>query len=295
MKGLIATLVYLAGWGITRWLPEPVAKATFRLGADIATKHAGPGVRQLRRNLARVVPKAGDDELDELVRQAMRSYARYWCETFRLPAIDKRAVHMAVDEAATGQEYLFAALQEGNGVILALPHSGSWDLAGVWLLGHTGVLTVVVQRLRPEAVYRRFAKFRESLGFEILPTSGGERSPSRVLAERLRGNGVACLFGDRDLTATGVPVSFFGETTKMPAGPAHLAATTGAALLPVGCWFTEQGWGLRIHPPVKVAGVEGIGAATQALADVFAADIAAHPADWHMLQRLWLADLPGRP
>ena len=51
---------------------------------------------------------------------------------------------------------------------------------------------------------------------------------------------------------------------------------------------------MRVHPPVKVNGVDGIPAATQALADVFAADIAAHPEDWHMLQRLWVADLPPR-
>jgi lauroyl/myristoyl acyltransferase len=34
---------------------------------------------------------------------------------------------------------------------------------------------------------------------------------------------------------------------------------------------------------------------TQAVADVFAAGIAAAPQDWHMLQRLWVADLnPAR-
>jgi len=115
-----------------------------------------------------------------------------------------------------------------------------------------------------------------------------------LLAQRLRAGGVVCLFADRDLTASGVPVLFFGGTTKMPAGPAYLAATTGAALLPVGTWFTETGWGMRVHPPVKVNGVEGIPAATQALADVFAADIAAHPEDWHMLQRLWLAEEPAQ-
>ena len=32
-------------------------------------------------------------------------------------------------------------------------------------------------------------------------------------------------------------------------------------------------------------------AVTQALADRFARNIAAHPADWHMMQPQWLADL----
>jgi len=77
-----------------------------------------------------------------------------------------------------------------------------------------------------------------------------------------------------------------------------LAATTGAALLPVGLWFTDDGWGQHIHPPVQLPeGTlrEKVVAGTQLVADAFEQDIAAHPTDWHMLQRLWLADLPPRP
>jgi lauroyl/myristoyl acyltransferase len=290
VKGLLVTAAYRAGWALARAVPEQVAAGVFQWGADLATRRNGPGVAQLRRNLARVVPRAGAAELDELVARGMRSYARYWCETFRLRRGDVAAVHQAVERTATGQENLHAACAEGNGVILALPHCGSWDLAGVWLLGHTDQVSVVVQRLRPESLYRSFTRARERLGFDVVPSSGGPSRPTEHLARRLRAGGTVCLFADRDLTDNGVPVSFFNGTTKMPAGPAFLAATTGAALLPVGTWFTETGWGMRVHPPVKVNGVDGIAAATQALADVFAADIAAHPEDWHMLQRLWLTE-----
>ncbi|KAA2256118.1 phosphatidylinositol mannoside acyltransferase [Solihabitans fulvus] len=283
---------YTAGWRLVRALPEGVAGALFRKGADLAARRGGEGTAQLRRNLARVVPKAGDDELDELVQQSLRSYARYWREAFRLPSMQVDAVFRLVDEALTGRENLDAALAEGNGAICVLPHSGNWDVAGVWGVRHVGTFTTVAERLKPEELYQRFFTYRESLGFEILPTKGGPRPASAVLADRLRANGLVCLVADRDLTSAGVPVSFFGEEARMPAGPAHLAATTGAALLPVGSWFTEQGWGLRIHPPIKVAGQGGVAAATQAMADVFAADIAAHPADWHMLQKVWVADLP---
>jgi phosphatidylinositol dimannoside acyltransferase len=292
VRGLLATAAYRAGWAFARLVPEQVAVGAFQWGADFVTRRGGPGVSQLRRNLARVVPKAGAAELDELVERAMRSYARYWCETFRLRPSDLDAVHEAVERTATGQEYLAKACAEGNGVIMALPHSGSWDLAGMWLLGHTGQVTVVVQRLRPESLYRGFARFRERLGFEVVPTFGGDVPPVELLTQRLRAGDVVCLFADRDLTENGVPVTFFGGTTKMPAGPAYLAATTGATLLPVGCWFTDTGWGMRVHPPVKVVGADGIPAATQALADVFAADISAHPEDWHMLRRLWLVEDP---
>jgi phosphatidylinositol dimannoside acyltransferase len=300
-------LGYAGGWRLVRALPAPVARAAFARGADLAARHGGArgwtGVAQLRRNLARVVPSAPEHELDELVRAALRSYARYWCEAFRLPSMDHDALRAAVGPCIQGLEHVEAALDAGHGMILALPHSGNWDIAGVWLVGRCGSFTTVAERLRPESLYRRFVSYRESLGFEILPLTGGREPVGDVLDRRLRRGGAVCLVADRDLTAGGVRVSFFGEPAKLPVGPAKLAERTGAALLPVGLWFTDDdplggsspgtgGWGFRVHPSVVAPSVR---AATQAVADAFAADIAEHPADWHMLQRLWLADLDLPP
>ncbi|TVT31794.1 phosphatidylinositol mannoside acyltransferase [Amycolatopsis rhizosphaerae] len=292
MSGLgqrVSDLGYAAGFRLVGRLPAGLVQAAFALGADFAVRRNGPGVRQLRRNLARVVPQAGEAELDELTRRALRSYARYWRELFRLPSMDHDEVRSKVDDAITGVENIDAALAEGNGAVLVLPHSGNWDACGLWLVGYAGSFTTVVERLRPESVYRRFVEFRESLGFELLPASGGTGS-FRLLLRRLRENKVICLVGDRDLNGSGVPVTFFGEQTRMPAGAARLAATTGAALLPVGMWFTEDGWGVRVHPRIRVTARSEVPAATQAMADIFAGDIAAHPTDWHMMQKLWTAD-----
>ncbi|MFI9456878.1 phosphatidylinositol mannoside acyltransferase [Amycolatopsis sp. WAC 01375] len=280
---------YAAGWRLARLLPESAGAVTFGLGADLAVRRDGGGVRQLRRNLARVVPQADGVELDELTRRAMRSYARYWHEMFRLPSMDHKEVSRKVAQSITGVENLDAALAEGNGAVMALPHSGNWDAAGVWLADYLGGFTTVAERLKPESLYQRFVSYRESLGFEIVPLTG-DSSAMRVLLKRLRENKAICLVGDRDLTNSGVPVKFFGEQTRMPGGPARLAATTGAALIPAGCWFTEDGWQIRLHPRIRVTNRSEVPAATQALADIFAGDIAAHPADWHMMQKFWLSD-----
>lgn len=281
-------LGYAAGWRVVRALPERVARRLFDTGADYFARRNG-GPQQLRRNLARVLGTTPEQVPDELVRASLRSYARYWREAFRLPSMDLDATAASIDHAIEGREHLDAALASGRGAILALPHSGNWDLAGVWCVRHTGSLATVAERLRPEALYKRFVEYREGLGFEIFPLTGGETPPFVELAERLQENKVVCLLGERDLARKGVPVTFFGEPTRMPAGPAKLALDTGAALLPVHCWFTEDGWGFRVHPEIDVTG--GVEDATQALADRFAADIAEHPADWHMLQPLWLDDL----
>ena len=293
---------YAAGWAVVRGMPQPLARALFRLGADASTRRGGRGVRQLRANLRRVIgPEPTEAELDALVRVAVRSYARYWMETFRLPVMPADTVLPRVH--SIGSQHIDEAVQAGRGAILALPHSGNWDVSAVWLIARGYPFTTVAERLEPESLYNRFVAYREGLGMEVLPLTGGDRPPSDVLAERLRAGRVVCLVADRDLTRAGVEVDFFGETARMPAGAALLAATTGAALLPVGLWFDrdatgQDSWGQWIHPPVPIP-AEGrlrdrVRAATQSLADTFAADVAAHPADWHMLQRLWLADLPPR-
>jgi lauroyl/myristoyl acyltransferase len=132
----------------------------------------------------------------------------------------------------------------------------------------------------------------------VLPLTGGPRPPMQVLAERLRAGEAVCLVAERDLSRNGVEVEFFGEPTRMPPGPALLAATTGAALLPVHLYFDGTGWGQWIGPPIELG--DGplrarVQRGTQALAAAFEQRIARYPQDWHMLQRLWLADLdPAR-
>ncbi|HST65006.1 MAG TPA: phosphatidylinositol mannoside acyltransferase [Mycobacteriales bacterium] len=278
---------FAAGWAAVRALPEPVAAAGFAAGGTLAAHRDTPGVRRLRANLARVTDA-------DVVGRAMRSYARYWRETFRLSRITPAYVRDHTE--MTGLDVLDKALDSGRGTILALPHCGNWDAAGVWLLQHGAPFSTVAERLKPESLYERFVAYREGLGMEVLPLTGGPRPPSDVLKERLKAGRTICLLGDRDLTRRGVDVEFFGDTARMPAGPALLAATTGAALHPVGLWFTRGGWGIRVHPEVPVGPGrlrDTVAAATQQLADAFAADIALRPYDWHMLQRLWLSD-PAR-
>lgn len=279
---------YAAGWMAVRTVPESAARNVFDAGARYAARGGGPV--QLRKNLARVLGVPPAQVPDTLMRDALASYARYWREAFRLPSMDHRMLARRVDETFQGADVLDAALAEGRGAVLALPHSGNWDMAGVWLAQTRGTFTTVAERLKPESLYRRFIAYRESLGFEVLPLSGGERPPFEVLCERLRANRAVCLMAERDLTRTGVQVDFFGEPTRMPAGPAKLAIETGAALLPAHCWNEPDGWRVWIQSPLDCSSGD-VAAITQALADRFAVNIAAHPEDWHMLQPQWLADL----
>lgn len=277
----VAALGYLAGWKIVRFLPENLARALFRQGADIASGH-GRGMDQLRQNLSRVV--GVENVTRKLVRDAVRSYARYWMEAFRLSAMVSPALLAELNRSVEGREFLEESLRQGRGVVLTLPHSGNWDMAGVWLAHEYGSFTTVAERLRPEVLFQAFVKYRESLGFRVLPDRGGDVRPYEALRDTLREGGIVALLGERDIRNTGVPVTFFSEATTMPAGPARLAMETGAALHVAHVFFTPKGWGFTISP--EITG-DSLPEFVQRIADQFEQGIRAHPEDWHVLQPIW--------
>jgi KDO2-lipid IV(A) lauroyltransferase len=290
----VADYAYALGWSAVRHMPEPVAREIFMLIADRAWQRRGRGVRQLEKNLRRVVGDGpSEEELRELSRKGMRSYLRYWLESFRLPSMSRDRIlsHMRI----TGIEALYKDVETGRGVIAALPHMGNWDHAGAWIALSGTPFTTVMERLKPESLYDRFVAYRAGLGMEVLPASGGDGDVFGTLADRLTDGRLVCLVADRDLTATGVEVDFFGRAAKMPAGPAALAVRTGAALRPVTLWYEGRDWCVRVHDEIRVPGEGGredrIHAMTQSLAHTFAQGVAAHPEDWHMLQRVWVEDL----
>jgi lauroyl/myristoyl acyltransferase len=281
-------LGYAAGWRAVRAMPEILARNAFGAGAHYAARGGGPD--QLRKNLARVIGTTPARVPDGLIRASLASYARYWREAFRLPTMDHEVLGRELDEVAVGHEHVVAGLAAGRGLVMALPHSGNWDMSGVWMVYKQGTFTTVAERLKPESLYRRFIAYRESLGFEMLPLTGGDRSPYEILAERLRDNRVVCLMAERDLTRSGVQVDFFGEPTRMPAGPAKLAIETGAPLVPTHSYYLRDTMVTHVYPPLDTSSGD-VAVVTQKLADRFARNIAAHPADWHMMQPQWVADL----
>jgi KDO2-lipid IV(A) lauroyltransferase len=299
LKDRLTDAGYGLGWSVVCRLPESWAQSAFRFFADLAWRRRGPRVQVLEGNLRRVIgSQAPGGQLRGLSRQAMRSYARYWLEAFRLPV-------MPVGRLVAGMRdtgHLRAALDylaAGRGVVFALPHMGNYELTGAWVIAKgAGPMTTVAERVKPESVYHRFVAFRAGLGIEVLPASGGTPRFA-ILAQRLRAGKPIGLVCDRDVTGGGIEVEFFGEKARMMGGPAALAVQTGAALMPVILWFEGDHWGVHIHEEIP-APAEGdskqkAAAMMQEVARLFEAGIRAHPQDWHMLQRVFTADLdPGR-
>lgn len=285
MKDNIAAYAYFAGWRIVRWLPEPTAYRLAYAAADFLTKRNGKNVSRLRSNLRRTKPDITPLDLDLLVFDAMRSYMRYWCDTFRFPDWSPQRVRETV--TVTNEHLLIDAIEAKTGVIVSLPHAGNWDHAGAYFCAKGINLVTVAERLKPEKLFLKFLEYRQAMGMEVLPLDGRVLG---TLAQRLRQGALVALVADRDLSRTGIDVNFFGGPSRMPAGPALLALKTNAPLITAFVSYTDSG----IHIDFKLIILPSAGSEAEKVSEIvqmtakhFEEGISEHPEDWHMLQRIW--------
>jgi len=277
---------YFAAWRILRWLPENFVYLNAYKIADFLVKRNGTGVQRLRSNLARTQPQITELDLELLLYKAMRSAIRYWCDTFRLP--DWSLERIAQTVTTTHEELLLDAMAAGKGAIVTLPHVGNYDHAAAYFCGKGAKIVTVAEHLKPEALFQKFMAYRAAFGMEALPLDG---RVIPTLAQRIRSGCVIALAADRDLSRSGIDVNFFGGPARMPAGPAILALRTEAPLICVMISYTETGIHIDFEMvPIPTSGSESekIAAIVQNSAELFAKGIAAHPQDWHMMQRIWI-------
>lgn len=286
MKDRVVLIAYLLGWWIVRTLPEKSAYSLFYWIGEISHRRNGKSIQRLRENLHTVNPTLSETQLETLVAQAMSSYMRYWCDTFRIQNWSLERIRKTV--STSNDHLLLDPMKEGRGVVVALPHSGNWDHAGAYFCSLGIPLVTVAERLKPEALFQKFLRHREAMGFEVLSLD----SRSFVtLIKRAKEKRLIALVADRDLSHSGVDVNFFGRNARMPAGPALLAIKTGVPLIVAHVSYTVTGIHIDFHS-VAIASEgseeEMIHSTVQKIADLFSTGIAQHPADWHMLQKIWV-------
>jgi len=286
MKDNLSAYVYFAGWRIVRWLPENTAYKLAYRASDFLVKRNGKSVQRLRSNLARTQPGMTTLNLDLLVIEAMRSYMRYWCDTFRLPDWSDDRIIQTV--TVTNEHLLTDAIAAKAGVIVAVPHAGNWDHAGAYFCAKGIRLVTVAERLKPEKLFLKFLAYRQAMGMEVLPLDGRVLN---TLQDRLNEGALVALVSDRDLSRSGIEIEFFGGKARMPAGPALLALRTKAPLITAFVTYTDNGVHIEFRNVVLPSGGDESGKVreiVQTTAQYFEDGISKNPQDWHMLQRIWV-------
>lgn len=286
MQERALVLGFKSAWAVTGYMPKTFLDMVAALIANRTFKKNGKGVQRLRFNLARVTNlKFESEDAAELARNAIHSYMKYWVSMFALP---KRSISFIENQVSVvNSELLDNAIDNEKGVLIAVTHSGNWDLAGAYIAQNYGGITTVAERLRPVELFDEFSKHRQKKGIVILPHRGGAVPPSSVLAEQLRKGKLVGLVADRDLSRSGIEVNFFNRVAKFPQGPAKIAIETGAQLLPAAVWSENDKTIIKFYPHISTASGDLL-EVTQKIADVFEEILSAHPENWHMLQKIWL-------
>lgn len=286
MVNQISYLAYLLGWKVVGILPEQLAYRIFRGLAHSMYRRDGKSVKRLRTNLSIVMPSLNPSDLENLVLRGLESYMRYWCDTFRIHRWSHERIEKSV--SLKNDHLLRKPMKEGRGVVIALPHSGNWDLAGAYFCQQGIPLVTVAEILKPEKLFSKFLRYREEMGFEVL---GLDSRAFVTLIRRAREKRLIALVADRDLSESGITVNFFGHEAKMPAGPAVLAIREGLPLVAAHVSYTSTGIHIEFNE-VDIPDIDDeesqIQETVQRTANLFAAGISKAPEDWHMLQRIWI-------
>ena len=286
MKDFFVARAYFFGWAILRRISEKRATNFFqRLGLWMY-KRNGKSVERLRSNLARVQPELPSNDLEDLVKKGVLSYMRYWMDTFRSPDWSRERILSTV--TVRNEHLLMDPIKNRTGVVVSLPHAGNWDHAGSYFCVRGAQLVTVVEVLKPRALFEKFLAYRQAIGMEALPL---DSRAFPTLMQRARDGKLIALVADRDLSASGIDVEFFGGIARMPAGPAIVAIRTEMPLVTAFVSYNETG----IHVDLREIAIPASGdeesrfkATVQLCANNFAEGIKAHPHDWHMMQRIWV-------
>lgn len=299
LKSTAIDASYWLGWHLFWRLPARLSYWFFDKSAIVVWKREIKGVRQLELNLARVHGYTQTDpRIRDLSLLAMRSYMRYYCETFLLLRWSKEKILRTVQ--AENVEPLQTALKSG-GAVLALPHLANWDLAGAWAALYFGSVCSVAERLRPEGVFQKFLAMRAALGVKLMPLTG-EGGTYEFLRDHVNQGELVALLGDRDVAKSGMSNEFFGHRASIPIGPALLALDTGRPLFTCAPWYDGENMVITFDNEIEfdrspVQGRERLRRAQEVTTQVlsnFETHIAAHSSNWHQLQPIW-PDLVANP
>jgi KDO2-lipid IV(A) lauroyltransferase len=273
-------------------MPRRIAFFGFDKAAHFAWRLNIKSIKQLEMNLSRVLDcTISDPRIRALSLQAMQSYMRYYCETFMLP---RWTDDQLLDRVQTeNSENVLEALKSG-GAILTLPHLGNWDWAGAWAARHFGSLCTVAERLRPEGVFQKFLKARESRGITLMALTG-DGGTYEFLREHVNQGRLVALLGDRDVAKSGMGNQFFGHRASLPIGAALLALDTGRPLFTCAPWYNGDKLVISFDTEIifdrsPVQGRDRLRRAqeiTKQIAANFERHIRSHPENWHQLQPVW--------
>lgn len=283
-----AVIGYRAAAALLAHVPPRLSRAVIGTGAQLSYL-AWPSKRRFSNaNFGHVLGLPPDDpRVRRLALRAYREYARYVVELMRLPS--RPAAELAAEVEAEDIERLAAIWRDsGRPLIVVAGHVGNNEAVAASIAGHGYPANVIADDSSFPELFELLRRQRESWGVKIIPWRN-----LRELFGVLRRNEILALLIDWGYRADGIPVRLFGAWTTLPAGPATLAAKSGAIIAPLAIRRTgEDRFRIELHEHFTVPSSDpaDLQRATQRVADSFERTIAAAPEQWYSFKPIWPLD-----
>jgi len=283
-----AIYAYRAGAWLMGRLPVPIARGVVSFFLQLSFVLWPKKRRFVNDNFAHVLGKPATSlEVRRKALAAYRSYARYVVELMRLPRLSDDQAQALVDTSTLLP--LEAWWKESDkGLILTTAHIGNLEGVARGIARHGWPIAAIADDSSFPELFEHLRAQRKAWGVELIPWRN-----LRELYGWLKRKEILALIIDWGYRPEDVPVRLFGAWTTLPAGPAALAAKTGAAIVHIAIRRSEdrQRFIVTYSDPILVRSTEPaeIQRATQAVADALAATIAAAPEQWYSFKPLWPA------
>ena len=273
---------YRASARVLRALPPGLRHAAAAPGGTAWFWLSPAQRRNALDNYAAALGREPDDtEVARVAKRAFQNYGRMLMDFLLLDSLSRNEVLERVSN--DGREHLDAALARGRGVIMAVPHMGSWDMAGSYAAALGYSVWGVAERF-PGSLNDAVVTTRQRFGLNVV-TLG--RSAVKAITEALQANGVVALLCDLE-QGPGVAVRFFGRHAIVPGGPAAFALKTGAALLPAYQYAAARGrYHVHLDPALDWPDGETKEGLMQRVVDRFEEFIQERPDQWYAFRPMF--------
>ncbi|HXL78982.1 MAG TPA: hypothetical protein VN985_10115 [Candidatus Eisenbacteria bacterium] len=275
---------YYAGARILRAVPPGVRHAVAVPGGA-AWYWLSPGQRRaaLDNYAAALGRHPTDPEVARVARRAFQNYGRMLMDFLLIGSLSPE--ELVKRTSMDGREHLDAALARGRGVIMAVPHMGSWDMAGAYG-GAIGYPIAAVTEKFPGSLNDAVLRTRQRFGMNVIMLG---RSAIRAITKALGANHVVALLCDLE-QGPGVDVRFFGRHAIVPGGPAALALKTGAALMPACQYSVAPGRNhIHLEPALAVSKGDTKERLMQRVIERFEDFIEQRPDQWYAFRPMFRA------
>jgi len=276
---------YYAGARILRAVPPGIRHAAAAPGGA-AWYWLSPTQRRaaLDNYAAALGREPSDPQVARVARRAFQNYGRMLIDFVLMGSLTPEELLERI--ILERRDLLDEALARGRGAIMAVPHMGSWDMAGSYAAALGYKISAVAERF-PGSLNDAVVQTRRRFGLHVIMLG---RAAVRAITEALSANHIVALLCDLE-QGPGVQVRFFGGRVIVPGGPAAIAIKTGAPLMPATQFRTAPGrYSIHLEAPLDLHDGETKEQVMQRVVGRFEEFIRERPDQWYAFRPMFRAE-----